>query len=724
MSSARQVFLFVIVLGFILAFLAFQMTRSLDDRSIMQDQERLTQRVSDSLAKELEIFQENLTGVEHLFMASTHVNRNEFRIYVEAYLERHSNIKALEWIPRVLQTELAEYELQAVRDGYKEFLIREQDAAGNMVPVSERAEYFPVYYLEPLQGNESALGFDLGSSAQRLATLNRSRETKTMQATSSITLVQDKGEQKGFLIFAPIYKTVQSGTEAGNKQLLGFALGVFRINDLMNSILQQGDGNIDQLQISLNDTTDPNNPEQLYTSGHSVKSLASDNKIWQISNEIAFAGRTWTLTTIATPEFIQQQRDSSPWITLLIGITLTTLFASYMYAVTDRSRRINELVKSRTHQLQASRSRMQAILENAVNAIITINKKGSVTLFNPAAEKMFGYAKDEVIGRNVKMLMPEPYHSEHDGYLKHHITTGEKRIIGIGREVVGQRKDGSLFPMELAVGEAHTDNIRSFVGIITDITERKQYEHDLVGAKRQAEMANRHKSAFLNVMSHELRTPLTVILGYLPLLKSKERMPPPESIVNIAHDMDITGQHLLDLINDLLDISKIEAGEMTLNLEQIDVVTAIQEMEKRFKQLAQDKGIELQTESEEFKLIVDPRRLRQILINLVGNAMKFTHEGEIHISAQHVQNMVRFSVSDTGIGIPEADLQDIFDPFRQVDDSSTRKAGGSGLGLAITRRLVELHGGEITVESEQGVGTTFSFTIKQQEQGNGQDTTG
>jgi PAS domain S-box-containing protein len=715
MTSARQIFLTIFMVGSLFSSLAYHMTRTLDDRSVMAEQKRLTQQTRDAMIKALDISQENLAGIERLFLASSHVDRNEFRIFVEAYLAKHPEIQSLEWIPRVPRSQREEFEALAQQDGYSGFRIRQRDAAGNMVPVTERQEYFPVYYLESLQGNESALGFDLGSNTERLATLSLARTTAQMQATASVTLVQDHGEQKGFLVFAPIFKSTQPDSMGKDKTLHGFALGVFRIDVLVNSMLQQGNGNLGRLGVSLVDHTTLDMPVQLYRSDHLKTGQVGDDGAWRSTSDISFAGRTWTLTTTATRGFLEQQRDSSPWIALLIGMLLTLMLASYLYSITNRSRRVNELVRSRTQQLEASRSRMRAILVNAVSAIITINDRGEITLFNPAAEKMFGHTVDEVMGENVKMLMPEPYHSHHDGYLSHHLKTGEKKIIGIGREVVGRRKDGSLFPMLLAVGEAHTHDVNSFVGIITDITESKEIEHNLIEAKRQAETANRHKSAFLNVMSHELRTPLTVILGYLPILKNRDKMPPPDSIVQIAGDMDITGQHLLELINDLLDISKIEAGEMNLHLEQVEVLPAIQEMEIRFKQMAQDKGIGLFTESEGFSLTVDQRRLRQILTNLVGNAMKFTHEGEIRITAWQEPGVVMFSVADTGIGIPQSDLPDIFDPFCQVDDSSTRKAGGSGLGLAITKRLVELHGGEIRVESEQGVGTRFSFGIKQQE---------
>ncbi len=326
---------------------------------------------------------------------------------------------------------------------------------------------------------------------------------------------------------------------------------------------------------------------------------------------------------------------------------------------------------------------------------------------------MFGYSSQEVIGENVKLLMPEPCHSEHDGYLSHHHKTREKRIIGIGREVVGQRKDGSTYPIQLSVGEAPINTQISYVGIITDISLQKEAEQNLIDAKREAEEANRLQSAFLNVMSHELRTPLTVMLGYLPILKNLEQLPSSDTIVQIAEDMDISGQHLLELINDLLDISKIEAGEMTLHPEQIRIQPLLQEMVRKFENQASNKQIKLLTESSEFSFIADARRLRQILINLIGNALKFSSQGEIKISAEQRDAAIMFEIRDSGIGIPETALPHIFKTFRQVDDSSTRAVGGSGLGLAITKRLVELHGGSIQVESRQGLGSRFIFSIKQ-----------
>ncbi|MDP2832382.1 MAG: PAS domain-containing sensor histidine kinase [Pseudomonadota bacterium] len=318
-------------------------------------------------------------------------------------------------------------------------------------------------------------------------------------------------------------------------------------------------------------------------------------------------------------------------------------------------------------------------------------------------------------GQN-KFAVPEPYHSAHDGYLSRYLASGEAHIIGSGREVVARRKNGSLFPMDLAVGESRMDGEVLFVGMIVDITLRKQAEQVLRDSKEQAERANRMKSEFVNMMSHELRTPLTVILGYLPLLKHAEKMPPAEMIVAMAADIQASGDHLLHLINDLLDLSKIEAGKLDLRPETFTLGTVVSEVLDRLRLKAQERGITLLNEVGTLTVRADPLRLRQILINLVGNAIKFTEGGSITVSSQALDGHTAISVADTGIGIPEVDLPEIFDKFRQVDSSSTRKAGGTGLGLAITKSLVELHGGTISAQSRPGEGSVFTFTLPHPEE--------
>ncbi|MBF0286246.1 MAG: PAS domain S-box protein [SAR324 cluster bacterium] len=376
-------------------------------------------------------------------------------------------------------------------------------------------------------------------------------------------------------------------------------------------------------------------------------------------------------------------------------------------------------VKERTRLLQENEARTNAIVTTAVDAIITIDENGFVDTFNKAAEEIFGYRKEEVNGQNIKMLMPSPERENHDVYLQSYLHSGNAKIIGAGRNVTGLRKDGTTFPMSLAVSEVMLGDRRLFTGIIRDITRQQEMEETLRFSKEQAEAANVAKSQFLANMSHEIRTPMNVFLGFTEILKEMEDDP---TKVKYLENIHSSGHALLHLINDILDLSKIEADKLELQYSPTSLQALLQEMQTLFNQKIVDKGLEFSVEFDKDMpnlLILDETRLRQVLINLIGNAVKFTDNGYIRLSAflhkteeQTKQSSdLHIVVVDSGIGIPEDQQEKIFKAFEQQKDQQQKQYGGTGLGLSITKKIVELMGGTILVASQQEQGSRFEVIL-------------
>ncbi|MDH3228631.1 MAG: PAS domain S-box protein [Alphaproteobacteria bacterium] len=345
-------------------------------------------------------------------------------------------------------------------------------------------------------------------------------------------------------------------------------------------------------------------------------------------------------------------------------------------------------------------NRTRAILDTVLDGIITIDESGDIETFNPVASMIFGYRADEIIGQNVKILMPEPYRSGHDGYLRSYIKTGDAKVIGNVREVVGQRKDGTTFPMELAVAPMMVSERMMFTGVARDITERKKID-DL-------------KNEFVSTVSHELRTPLTSIKGALGLLQGGLTVALPEKATRMIEIAYQNSDRLVRLINDILDIEKIEAGMMKYELVPVSVADLLAEAIDANTGFADEHGVRLVLGDDVSHATVsaDHDRIMQVLTNLLSNAIKYSPKaGKVVVLAVEEADRIHVSVTDKGPGIPEEFRDTIFAKFAQADSSDTRERGGTGLGLAISKAIVEQHGGEIGFETQTGQGTTFHFDL-------------
>ena len=356
--------------------------------------------------------------------------------------------------------------------------------------------------------------------------------------------------------------------------------------------------------------------------------------------------------------------------------------------------------------------RLSSVVNNIVDGIITIDEAGIVQTFNPAAEKIFGYQAAEVIGRNVNMLMPEPYHNEHDEYLGHYIRTGERRIIGIGREVFGQRKGGGVFPMDLAVSEFHMEGRRYFTGIIRDITERKRMEEELRRRAEELAEADQRKDEFLAMLAHELRNPLAPIMNALQVLRLRATGDP--LIDGMRKIMERQTRQMGRLVDDLLDISRITSGKIALKRERLDLLRVVQiavETSRPHLEARRHKLL-LCLPGRPVWLHADAARLEQVLANLLNNAAKYTEpENQIWLSVALKDGHVELRVKDNGIGIAPEVLPRVFELFAQADHSLDRSQGGLGIGLTLVRRLVEMHDGTVEAVSE-GLGKGSEFVVR------------
>ena len=357
--------------------------------------------------------------------------------------------------------------------------------------------------------------------------------------------------------------------------------------------------------------------------------------------------------------------------------------------------------KDAEEALRENARHTQAILDNALDAIITMDSFGNVASFNKAATKIFGYEANEVVHHNIKMLMPEPYHSEHDSYLARYRNTRIPKVIGIGREVSGKRKNGEIFPLELAVSVLERKNALFFIGILRDITERKRMES--------------MKDAFVSTVSHELRTPLTSIRGALGLVTGGALGPMAEPVQRLLSIALNNTTKLTLLINDLLDMEKLIAGEMHFDIQTQPLLPLVRKSLEDNQSYGEKHGVSfvLRGAKEDIQVRIDSLRLQQVLANFLSNAAKFSPQGgkvEVFVEIER-EERVRVSVKDEGPGIPEHFRSKIFEKFSQADASDERHKGGTGLGLAISREIVAHLGGEIGFESTEGMGATFYVSL-------------
>lgn len=808
---------------------------------------RLATKVEAEIEDRLLSYQDVLQGASGHVNASNYVSLKEWGHYTRA-------LNLPERFPGVMGIGYVAYVPPSKRQNYLREIRRKEMSGFDLKQLSPSdTDSFVIQYLEPYAPNRTAIGLDIGSESRRRSAAESARDSGAASITNIIQLVQDHQKQPGFLLLLPVYKqgTTPLTVTQRRQQLRGWVYAPIIGKHIFQSIMP--DRKNEAFFRIYDGTLAPSN--LIYDEQPGYPDFRGQ---YHLIHEIKFADKRWIIVWKSTQSFQPAELNQQASLVLIGGLFLSILLASLLFTLNSmRDRAIhlalqvsgeleikNRQLQTELQEKQQAISRFQSMVSVAVDAIVSIDTDSRVILWNPAAEKMFGYQEEEIIGKSIRdTIVPKSYRLQHAEGFKRYLRTGQSLLLNQTIEMNVQRKNGEVFPVEIsifpsgtkdkmeftamlrditvrtqarrelqeserkfraamdhaAIGMAmlspegrwlkvntalcqilgyseadllkmdfraltHPDDIDLsseniqrlfakeietfqmekryihrngniiwaqlntalvwnekgeplyYISQIQDITQRKQMESQLQNALAQAQESNRLKSEFLANMSHEIRTPMNGILGMTEIVLDTELNEEQQHCLQMAYT---SGQNLMTIINDILDFSKIEAGKMELEMLPFRLRASLEETLFPFVRQAIGKGLTLKcTIQEEVPdiLIGDSTRLQQILNNLIGNAIKFTHEGCISIAVnsqpkQDQQIELHFRISDTGIGLTDEQQRRIFAPFCQADGSTSRRYGGTGLGLSICAKLVSLMGGEIWLESEAEQGSSFHFTV-------------
>lgn len=686
--------------------------------------ENSVQRTQNAIREQLETYMALLRSGTGLFAAiEDPVSHRQFQAYVEQ-LELKRNYPGIQGIG--FSRQIAASDLKAVtkemqRQGFEDFQIN---------PSYSRPEYHAILYLEPLdQRNQVAIGYDMFTESVRRAAMERARDQAAPAASGRVTLMQEIESQKqaGFLLYMPIYEggKIPLTVPERRANLVGFIYSPFRADDFMAGIF--GDYSYPYVDLNIYDGKQIRPDSLLHCSSCQPSRALHRNyrPRFTTTRTLDVAGQPWTLTFTSRPQLDQHSEHGLVPLIMVSGVAVSlSLFGvtrSQVQARTAAEDAATDLRDSQT-ALSESEALFRTLIETTFDGIV-IHDQGLILEANQGIAHIFGYGATDLIGRSILDLATD----DSRNILLQKIQTGFNQPY----ELQGKRRDGSIVSLEV-LGKPHVYQGRPVrVTALRDISDRKQLEAQLRARADQLAETNRLKDEFLASLSHELRTPLNAMLGWTQMLNSRRLSE--ETFKRATETIDRNTRSLAQLIEDLLDVSRIITGKLQLNLRPTLLMPVIESAIETVRATADAKSIQIQTYTDSAVGLIraDANRLQQVIWNLLANAIKFTPEnGKVEVRLEQVEGLdssqwipngeewamptsaiAQITITDTGQGIDPSFLPHIFERFRQADGSTTRRHGGLGLGLAIVHHLVELHGGTVQADS-LGLGTGSTFTVR------------
>jgi len=618
------------------------------------EQERVNSRFLEAAKNRVALLQQevkaSLYEVETLgafYSASEHISRHQFHNFVKPFLAHNPAIQALEWVPRVSNKNRLSHELAARKNGFGQYQITQRLPEGGLIRAEARAEYFPVYYVEPLAGNETAMGFDLASNDTRLATLKQASEQGLMLASARITLVQEVAKQQGFLVFSPVYK--QDTSDKSDNALAGFALGVFRIGDTISRAVNQ----LDPLVVNMSLFDDSAPTEKSFLGHFPPKGFDhSQNSHWlsqqpmQYSESFTVAGRQWRVICTPTQQYIERGQSFDPWLVFSISLLLTLLLSCYIYFNIQRAHQGKEYTRHLLHSKESLQQQVEVRLQT---------------------EQELKYSTSR-------------------------LETAHEKLISQQQQLVHSEKLASLG--QLAAGVAHEINNPTGY-VMGNLRVLGEYKHSIIKIFK----AYTHLEAL--ILESDDQSMKLALLEVNDVKTSQD-------LGFILSDMEkllldsISGTvRIQEFVEDLKDFSRVDNTDkkMTdINQEVIETTLRLVWNELKYK-CCIDKNLAPLP-----KINCHSGELSQVVMNLLINACDAIPEkGTITLTSEHIGNNIKITVSDNGSGISDTDIAKLFNPF-----FTTKGLGkGTGLGLPISQGIVKNHGGSLTVHSQLGKGSSF-----------------
>ena len=685
-----------VILGFSLAItvVAWQLSANFAER---RAQERFHFQVEDAqfaIRKRLTDYEQALRGGVGLFRASTEVNREEWRAYVSALQidQRYPGIQGMgfsKWIP----AKEKEAHIRQIRaEGFPDYTLR---------PPGERAEYTAIIFLEPFDWrNKRAFGFDMFSEATRRTAMSRARDSGETAMSGKVTLVQEtkKDVQHGFLMYLPLYRkgAAVATIEERRAALLGFVYSPFRIRDLMGGILGQG---LPEIDFEIFDGTDMGEKALLYASTGKMHLEDKHHRpSFSTVKSLEFGGNTWTVYYNSNALFDAATSSSQPLVVAFGGVVIDLLLFYIILSLARLRKQALALAQERQHKLLEHEGQFKAITDSAHEGIVSMDAEGRMTYVNGAVEKMFGQAAAALQGQALVAMLAPPYRAQ----VSEAMASDVEQDTPL--EVSALRAEGEEFPLEISLSKWSVNGQAHASAVLRDLTERKRIE--------------RMKSEFVSTVSHELRTPLTSIRGSLGLISGALSGALDENTRKMVAIANSNADRLSRLINDILDIDKLDSGQLQFDLRELPVDALVRQALQANAAMAAQAGVKLElTDSSDAHIRVDDHRFLQVMANLLSNAIKFSPAGEtVRVSITRNGDFVRIAIRDRGPGIPTEFRARIFQKFAQADSSDTRAKSGTGLGLSIVKAIVERFGGRIdyttfTRAGDAETGTTFYFEL-------------